>query len=76
MIDKEKFEQVVKLLKESGAKTVVLLVNDGKYQSAHIDGMGIDILQCLYASMKKDDHFGILVGMALSSYLEEKEKEH
>lgn len=71
MIDKEKFDQAVKLLKDSGAKNIVLIVNDGRYQSSHIEGLGKDIAQCLYDSMKEEGEFAILAGMALSSYLDD-----
>lgn len=74
MIDQGKFDQAVKLLKDSGAKTIVLIVNDGKYQSALMEGLGKDIAKCLYVSMKKEDEFAILAGMAVSSYLDDKER--
>ncbi len=76
MMDLEKFKQAVELLKDSGAKAVVLMTTDGTKQSAFIEGLGIDIVQCLYASMKKGDQFAVLAGMALSNYLDEKENEH
>lgn len=75
MIDKGKFDQAVKLLVDSGATTIVLLAHDGKCQSVHVDGLGIDIYKCLYACMKRDDHFAILVETASSIYHEEKEIE-
>lgn len=74
MMDLGKFKQAGELLKTSGAKAVVVIVNDGTYQSALIEGLGIDIVKCFYASMKKDDQFAVLVGIALSQYLDEKEE--
>ena len=68
-MDKGKILQAQELLKDSGATTVVLIVNDGDYQSALLNGMGIDIVKALLATMKKDGLFGFLVGIALKRYL-------
>ena len=71
MMDKGKILQAQELLKDSGATTVVLIVNDGDYQSALLNGLGIDIVKLLHVTMKKDGLFGFLVGIALKRYLEE-----
>ena len=71
MMDKGKILQAQELLKDSGATTVVLIVNDGDYQSALLNGMGIDIVKCLHGVMKKDALFAFLAGMAVKCYLEE-----
>ena len=74
MMDKGKILQAQELLKDSGATTVVLIVNDGDYQSALLNGMGIDIVKALLATMKKDELFAFLVGVALSQHLDGKEE--
>ena len=69
MMDKEKLDQAEELLKESGATTVVLLVQDGEFYSSLLNGLGIDIVKVLHVTMKKDSLFGFLVGIALKRYL-------
>ena len=51
MMDKGKILQAQELLKDSGATTVVLIVNDGDYQSALLNGMGIDIVKALLGNV-------------------------
>lgn len=74
MIDIEKINQAEELIKESGAETVVLIVNDGEYQVSLINGGGGHIVRCLHALMKKDVLFAYLVKDALKSYLIEMEE--
>lgn len=69
MMDKEKLDQAEELLKESGATTVVLLVQDGEFYSSLLNGLGIDIVKLLHVTMRKDGLFGFLVGIALKRYL-------
>lgn len=71
MMDKEKLEQAIELLKDSGVETCVLVIKDGTYQTSLLNGMGIDIVRALYALMDEDHLFGFLAGVAVKKYLEE-----
>ena len=69
MMDVEKFRQAKALLDDCGAKAVILLANDGTHHSAFVNGLGVDIVQCVMDCMMDNPQFETLITFAAGKFI-------